>query len=114
MTMRFYFWAHLYTSALFAFSAGVRAGDAFMPFLAFLIAPMNCALVDLLVACTTRRFSPGGGATVTKLNISGAADPIVLRTYSVHKLRSPFQMGLFIAGLKLVKKIQQLESRATR
>ena len=70
--------------------------------------------MDLLVAYITRRFSPGGGATDTKLNISGVADPIVLRTYSFHKLRSPFQMGLFIAGLKLVKKIQQLESRATR
>ena len=85
-----------------------------MPFLAFLIAPINCARVDLLVACTTNLFSPGGGATVTKLNISGAFEPIVLRTYSFHKLRSPFQMGLFIAGLKFVRKIQQLESRATR
>ena len=73
-----------------------------MPFLAFLIAPMNYALVDLLVACTTRRCSPGGGATVTKLNISGAADPISLRTYSFQELRSPFQMGLFRAGLKLI------------
>ena len=93
---------------------GVSAGKALMQHRFFLIAPINYALVDLLVACTTRRFSPGGGETTWKLNISGAADRSSLRMNSFHCARSPFQMASFPAGLKFVKKTQQLESLATR